>query len=82
MHTFCGSIWTIRPSPWPSCLTALTELGDDPFADGPDVKKPAGNDDLYRLSVGDFRVIHQVRGDVLVILVVHVGNRRDVHRGL
>ncbi|MGW7448719.1 type II toxin-antitoxin system RelE family toxin [Kitasatospora sp. NPDC054795] len=63
-------------------LTALTELGDDPFVDGPDVKKLAGNDDLYRLRVGDFRVIYQVRGDVLVILVVHVGNRRDVYRGL
>ncbi|KJS54630.1 plasmid stabilization protein [Streptomyces rubellomurinus subsp. indigoferus] len=63
-------------------LTALTALGDDPFADGPDVKKLAGNDALYRLRVGDFRVVYQVRGEVLVILVVHVGHRREVYRGL
>ncbi|MFJ6385756.1 type II toxin-antitoxin system RelE/ParE family toxin [Kitasatospora sp. NPDC092039] len=63
-------------------LTALTALGDDPFAMGPDVKKLTGNDGLYRLRVGDFRVVYQIRGDELLILVVHVGNRRDIYRGL
>ncbi|MET8703557.1 type II toxin-antitoxin system RelE/ParE family toxin [Kitasatospora sp. NPDC004723] len=63
-------------------LTALTALGDDPFLDGPDVKKLAGEDGLYRLRVGNFRVVYTLRNDVLVILVVHVGNRRDVYRRL
>ncbi|MFF1794130.1 type II toxin-antitoxin system RelE/ParE family toxin [Kitasatospora sp. NPDC058263] len=61
-------------------LTALTELGDDPFADGPSVKKLTGYDGLYRLWVGDHRVVYEVQGDVMVILVVNVGNRRDVYR--
>ncbi|MFE4975700.1 type II toxin-antitoxin system RelE/ParE family toxin [Kitasatospora sp. NPDC056651] len=63
-------------------LTALTALGDDPFVEGPDVKKLSGNDGLYRLRVGDYRAVYQIRGDVLLILVVHVGNRRGVFRGL
>ncbi|MFJ9697675.1 type II toxin-antitoxin system RelE/ParE family toxin [Kitasatospora sp. NPDC101183] len=63
-------------------LTALTALGDDPFADGPDVKKLTGNDDLYRLRVGDYRAVYQLRGDVLLVLVVHVGHRREVYRDL
>ncbi|WP_327677488.1 type II toxin-antitoxin system RelE family toxin [Kitasatospora sp. NBC_00458] len=63
-------------------LTALTELGDDPYADGPSVKRLSGYDGLYRLRVGDYRVVYEVQDDVMVILVVHVGNRRDVYRRL
>ena len=37
---------------------------------------------LYRLRVGDYRVIYQVDGGKLVILVVHVGHRKDVYRHL
>jgi mRNA interferase RelE/StbE len=63
-------------------LTALTPLGADPYADGPDVKRLSGHDGLYRLRVGDYRLVYEIQGDVLVILVLHVGNRRDVHRRL
>ena len=37
---------------------------------------------LYRLRVGDHRIIYQVKGDKLIILVVHVGHRKDVYRYL
>ena len=35
----------------------------------------------YRLRVGDYRVLYELRDDVLVILVVKVGHRREVYRG-
>ncbi|WP_329487927.1 type II toxin-antitoxin system RelE/ParE family toxin [Kitasatospora sp. NBC_01246] len=54
--------------------------GADPFADGPSVNKLTGYDGLYRLWVGDHRVVYEVQGDVMVVLVVNVGNRRDVYR--
>jgi len=62
-------------------LTALTILGDDPYAQGPDVRKLTGFDG-YRLRVGRFRVVYRVEDDVLVILVVKVGWRKDIDRGL
>lgn len=37
---------------------------------------------LYRLRIGDYRIIYQVNGGKLVILVVHVGHRSDVYRYL
>ena len=37
---------------------------------------------LYRLRVGDYRVIYQVDGGKLIILVIHVGHRKDVYRHL
>lgn len=61
-------------------LTALTALDDDPRREDADSKKLTGHDGLYRLRVGSFRVVYEIRDEVLVILVVHVGNRRDVYR--
>jgi mRNA interferase RelE/StbE len=63
-------------------LTALTRLGDDPYREDADVKKLAGQEGLYRLRVGDFRVAYQIDNGQLIILVVKVGNRRDVYRSL
>ncbi|WP_328556091.1 type II toxin-antitoxin system RelE family toxin [Streptomyces sp. NBC_00358] len=63
-------------------LTALTRLGDDPYREDADVKKLAGHEGLYRLRVGDFRVAYRIDNGRLIILVVKVGNRRDVYRSL
>ncbi|MBW2262795.1 MAG: type II toxin-antitoxin system RelE/ParE family toxin [Deltaproteobacteria bacterium] len=35
---------------------------------------------LRRLRVGCYRVIYEVQDDVLVVLVLRVGHRRDVYR--
>jgi mRNA interferase RelE/StbE len=35
---------------------------------------------LCRVRSGDYRVIYQIRDDVLVVTVVTVGNRKDVYR--
>jgi mRNA interferase RelE/StbE len=39
-----------------------------------------GEPDLYRLRVGDLRIIYQVEAKALVILVVRIGHRREVYR--
>ncbi|WP_216892426.1 type II toxin-antitoxin system RelE family toxin [Nocardia alni] len=63
-------------------LLALTTLGDDPYIEGPDIRKLAGHDALYRLRVGRYRIVYTIDNGALVILVVKVGWRRDVYRGL
>ncbi|CAL9440547.1 type II toxin-antitoxin system RelE family toxin [Streptomyces sp. enrichment culture] len=63
-------------------LAALTALGDDPYREDADVKKLSGPSGLYRLRVGSYRVAYQVDDGALVILVVKVGDRRDVYRNL
>ena len=35
---------------------------------------------MWRYRVGDIRIIVQLEYDVLVVLVVEIGNRRDVYR--
>ncbi|GAB2925297.1 type II toxin-antitoxin system RelE/ParE family toxin [Micromonospora polyrhachis] len=63
-------------------LTALTALGDDPYREDADIKKLTGPSGLYRLRVGSYRVAYQINNGELVILVIKVGDRRDVYRNL
>lgn len=63
-------------------LAALTALGDDPYREDADVKKLAGPSGLYQLRVGSYRIAYQVLDGELVILVVKVGDRRDIYRNI
>jgi mRNA interferase RelE/StbE len=58
----------------------LDALAQEPRSQG--VEKLRGAEDLYRLRVGDYRVIYQIQDDVLVLVLLHVGHRRDVYRHL
>ncbi|WP_405561415.1 type II toxin-antitoxin system RelE/ParE family toxin [Streptomyces sp. NBC_01180] len=61
-------------------LAALTALGDDPYREDADIRKLTGPSGLYRLRVGSYRVAYQVEDGELIILVVKIGDRRDVYR--
>jgi len=43
-------------------------------------KKLTDSDDLYRIRVGDYRVIYQVEHRMVLVTVIRVGHRRDVYR--
>ena len=42
--------------------------------------KLKGNGDAYRIRIGDFRVIYEIEDDVLIVVVVSVGDRKEVYR--
>ncbi len=46
----------------------------------PSERKPSGGEDLYRVRVGDYRIIYQIQDRALVVLVVKIGHRREVYR--
>jgi len=52
-------------------------LGQDPR---PPASRPLKGRDAYRLRVGPFRIVYRIEDDVLLIVVVKVGHRRDVYR--
>jgi mRNA interferase RelE/StbE len=35
---------------------------------------------FYRVRVGDYRVVYQIAEKKLIVLIVRVGNRRDVYK--
>ena len=51
---------------------------ENPRQTGKALKGPLGEFWCYR--VGDFRIICEIRDDVISILVVQIGNRREVYR--
>jgi len=59
-------------------FTALENLESEPRPSG--VVKMAGVEDLYRIRVGDYRIIYSVQDHLRIVLVEKVGHRRDVYR--
>lgn len=59
-------------------LVAIEALEVAPRPSG--VKKLAGVENLYRVRVGDFRIIYTVNDGVLLVVIVGVGNRREVYK--
>ncbi|MEQ1680066.1 MAG: type II toxin-antitoxin system RelE/ParE family toxin [Nitrospira sp.] len=43
-------------------------------------EKLSGTDQLYRIRVGDYRIVYAVEDERLLVLVVKVGHRREVYR--
>jgi len=57
---------------------AVQHLADNPRPPG--VKKLQSALELYRIRVGDYRVIYTIDEGELKILVVTIGHRRDVYQ--
>jgi mRNA interferase RelE/StbE len=57
----------------------------DSFADNlpnPDITKMRGNNPFHKVRVGDYRIVYEIQNDILVILVVKIGHRKDIYRNL
>mgnify|MGYP001558290580 FL=1 len=46
----------------------------------PGVKKLSGPADLWRVRVGDYRILYRIVDRELVIVIVTIGHRGDVYR--
>ncbi|MGA0555450.1 type II toxin-antitoxin system RelE family toxin [Larkinella sp. VNQ87] len=55
----------------------ISELASQPRPPG--VKKLESKEDLYRIRVGDYRVIYTINDSELLVLVVRIGHRSDVY---
>jgi len=54
----------------------IQSLANEPRPIG--VKKLSGEKDIYRVRVGNYRVLYRIVDKVLVVVVVSVGHRREV----
>ena len=58
----------------------ISALAENPRPEGS--KRLVIDDELYRIRVGAYRVVYAIEDEVLVVLVVKLGHRRDVYRDL
>jgi mRNA interferase RelE/StbE len=58
-------------------LTAIDSLSSDPRPPG--CRKLSGQE-AWRIRVGDHRIVYEIHDQVLLVLVVDVGHRREIYR--
>ncbi len=46
---------------------------------GGDTKMLKGHDNVFRLRVGDFRIIYTIDRDIVTITVIYIGNRGQIY---
>ena len=56
---------------------AIELLAEQPRPSGG--KKLVGGDGEWRVRTGDYRIIYEIHDHVLLILVVAIGQRRDIY---
>jgi mRNA interferase RelE/StbE len=62
----------------PRILQAVENLAENPYSSGS--KKLIGSDSIYRIRVGDYRIVYNLKSSVLIIEIIKVGHRREIYR--
>lgn len=55
----------------------IDSLESDPHQHS--AKRLDGGDGLWRVRTGDFRIIYTIQDEKLLVVIVTVGNRKDIH---
>ncbi len=58
-------------------ILTLRSLANDPRPNG--VKKLKGYDNTYRVRVGDYRLIYEIKDRELIVLLLSVSHRKDAY---
>lgn len=56
----------------------ILSLAGNPRPDG--VKKLAGAESLYRVRIGDYRIIYEIQDRAILIIIVRVRHRGEAYR--
>jgi mRNA interferase RelE/StbE len=48
----------------------------------PNTTKLKGNNLFHRIRSGSYRIIYEINGDELIILIVKIGHRKDIYKRL
>ena len=47
-----------------------------------EMSKMKGDNPFHKIRVGNYRIIYEIHEEVLIILIVKIGHRKDVYRNL
>jgi len=59
-------------------IAVIEKLSGNPRPEG--VRKLTGAEDLYRIRVGDYRIVYQICDKKLVVWVIRIGHRKDIYK--
>lgn len=59
-------------------VEAIQVLAISPFPSG--CRKLKGEEDVYRVRQGNYRIIYEVIDSKLIVLVLKIGHRKDIYK--
>ncbi len=59
--------------------TKIDSLKTNPTPQGVKLVRGKGRE-AYRIRVGDYRILYQIKRDIVTVLVIKIGHRREVYR--
>jgi mRNA interferase RelE/StbE len=59
---------------------AIARLAEDSRPEGVKLLSGTGRERIWRMDVGDYRVLYQVEDERLIVLVVRIADRREAYR--
>lgn len=63
-------------------IEAIRFLSQNPYTELLNIKKLKGAESLYRIRIGDYRIVYEVSDHKLKILIIKIGHRKDVYQKL
>jgi len=58
----------------------IDALKDDPRP--PLSRQLKGTDGLFRIRSGDYRIVYRIQNELLTVLIIRIGHRRDAYRNI
>jgi mRNA interferase RelE/StbE len=58
-------------------VRVVGQLAENPYP--ANIRKLVGSDHIYRIRVGDYRIIYSIFASALIVEIIRVGHRRDVY---
>ncbi|MGI6750410.1 MAG: type II toxin-antitoxin system RelE family toxin [Atribacter sp.] len=59
-------------------IEVIDSLSKNPLP--PRVRKITGSVNLYRLRIGDYRIIYEVNSNIKNVMIIYIRNRKDVYK--
>lgn len=67
----------LPPTVRPAIARAINDLANQPRPPG----VGRGPDGTYKVRVGDYRILYDIEDDQLTVMVVKVGDRKEIYKG-
>jgi mRNA interferase RelE/StbE len=80
MRSAVRELADLRPADQRRIAAAIDGLTTDPRPHGSRLLSGQRAARIWRLHVGDYRVLYEIRDDQLLVLIIRIGHRRDIYR--
>lgn len=69
-----------KPPVFLKIIKAKIEVLRESPKQGKNIKKLVGTDNVFRLKVGDYRVIYEVNDEIRIVYIFRIKHRKDSYR--